>query len=87
MDPTLRAQHERDVLRTWHGALTSAGVDGYSLDDAMDDCRLGALINLVIPVSLADMDAGNDRGLELVRSVAERAFRAAVEIDAARILS
>ena len=87
MDPALRARHEHEVLRTWHGALTAAGVDGYSVDDALDDCRLGALINLVIPVSLADMDAGNDRGVELVRSVAERAFRAAVEIDAARILA
>jgi hypothetical protein len=86
MDPGLRVQHEHEVLRTWHRALRAAGVDGYSLDDALDDCRLGALINLVIPVSLADMDAGNERGLELVRSIADRAFRAAVEIDAARLL-
>ena len=74
------------MLRTWHDALCASGVEGYSLDDALDDCRLGALINLVIPVSLADMDAGNERGLELVRSISQRAFRAAVETDAARLL-
>ncbi len=87
MDPKLRGEHEHDVLRTWHDALCASGVEGYSLDDALDDCRLGALINLVIPVSLADMDAGNERGLELVRSISQRAFRAAVETDAARLLS
>ncbi len=87
MDPHLRATHEHEVLRTWHKALCAAGVDAYSLDDAVDDCCLGALINLVIPVSLADMDAGNERGLELVRSISERAFRAAIEVDAARLLS
>jgi hypothetical protein len=32
------------------------------------------------------MDAGNERGLELVRSSAERAFKAAVDIDAGRLL-
>jgi hypothetical protein len=86
MDPELRAAHEDDVLRTWHEALRVARVDGYSLDDAREDYALGALLNLVIPVSLADMDAGNERGLELVRSIAERAFRAAVDIDAGRLL-
>jgi hypothetical protein len=87
MDPELRARHEHDVVRTWHDTLCSSRVEGYSLDDALDDSRLGALINLVIPVSLADMDAGNERGVELVRSISERAFRAAVETDAGRILS
>jgi hypothetical protein len=86
MDPELRATHEDDVLQTWHAALRAAPVDGYSLDDAREDYALGALLNLVIPVSLADMDPGNERGLELVRSIAERAFRAAVEIDAGRLL-
>jgi hypothetical protein len=86
MEPDLRAKHEHDVLHTWHHALVGAGIGGYSYDDALDDARLGALINLVIPVSLADMDAGNDRGLELVRSISERAFRAAVELDAGALL-
>jgi hypothetical protein len=86
MDPDARARHERDVLDTWYAALLAAGVTGYSRDDALDDYRLSSLINLVIPVSLADMDAGNERGLELVRSIAARAFRAAVEIDADALL-
>jgi aminoglycoside/choline kinase family phosphotransferase len=86
MEPGARAQHERAVLGTWHEALVAAGVSGYSRADAFDDYRLGALINLVIPVSLADMDAGNERGLELVRSISQRAFRAAVEIEADAVL-
>jgi hypothetical protein len=86
MEPELRAIHEDDVLRTWHDALGAAGVGSYTRDDAREDYALGALLNLVIPVSLADMDAGNERGLELVRSITDRAFRAAVEIDAGRLL-
>jgi len=86
MEPGARAQHERAVLETWYEALVAAGISGYSRADALDDYRLGALINLVIPVSLADMDAGNERGLELVRSISQRAFRAAVEIEADALL-
>jgi hypothetical protein len=51
------------------------------------DYRRSALVNLVIPVSLADMDHGNERGLQLVQTLSDRAFGAAVELDAGELLS
>ena len=61
-------------------------MSGYSYDEAWDGYRRSALVNLVIPISLADMDHGNERGLQLVQMLTDRGFGAAVELDAAELL-
>jgi hypothetical protein len=87
MDRKLRADHERDLLRGWHEALCAQGVEDYAFDEAWNDYRRSALVNLVIPVSVgADMDLGNERGLQLARTLTERAFGAAVELDSHELL-
>lgn len=87
MDPSLRAECEHEVLRTWYDALTSSVIGDYSFDQALDDYRRSTMVNLVIPVSLAHgMEVGNERGEALVRSISERAFRAVVELDAGNLL-
>jgi hypothetical protein len=86
MDRVLRAQHEDELLHLWHDTLVANGVANYSFEEAWRDYRRSALINLVIPVSLAEMDHGNERGLQLVKGLTDRAFGAAVELDAAELL-
>jgi aminoglycoside/choline kinase family phosphotransferase len=86
MDREVRRRHEQDLLRLWYDALLANGVSDYSYDEAWDGYRRSALVNLVIPVSLADMDHGNERGLQLVKMLSDRAFGAAVELDAAALL-
>jgi hypothetical protein len=86
MDRETRRETEHELLHLWHDTLTANGVSGYSYDEAWDGYRRSALVNLVIPVSLADMDHGNERGLQLVQMLTDRAFGAAVELDAAELL-
>lgn len=86
MDRSLRAAHEPELLRLWHETLAEHGVTNYSFDDAWRDYRRSALVNLVIPISLAELDHGNERGVQLVRMLSDRAFGAAVELDALDLL-
>jgi aminoglycoside/choline kinase family phosphotransferase len=87
MEREQRARSERELLVAWHDTLRAHGVDDYRFDEAWDDYRRSALVNLVIPVTAgADMDLGNERGLELVTTLTDRAFGAAVELDAGRML-
>jgi aminoglycoside phosphotransferase (APT) family kinase protein len=86
MERSLRREHEEDLLRVWHGELEANGVTGYGFDDAWRDYRRSALVNLVIPVALAELDHGNERGVQLVRMLSDRAFGAAVELDAIELL-
>ena len=86
MDRATRRESEHELLHLWHDTLAANGVSGYSYDEAWDGYRRSALVNLVIPVSLADMDHGNERGLQLVQMLTDRAFGAAVELDAAELL-
>lgn len=87
MDRALRAAHERELLELWHATLLEHGVRGYSYEEAWRDYRRSALVNLVIPVSLAEMDHGNERGVQLVRMLSDRAFGAAVDLDAHELLT
>lgn len=86
MDRSRRAAHERELLGEWHDELLRGGVRGYGFDDAWTDYRRSALVNLVIPVSLAELDHGNERGLQLVRMLSDRAFGAALELEAVDLL-
>ena len=88
MDPDDRRQSEAAILRTWHQAVTAAGVAGYSLDDAKRDYRISALVGLVIPVAAGgDMDLGNERGVAVVEHLTARAFQAVVDLVALTVMS
>jgi len=82
-----RRAHEMDVLKAWHDTLVAEGVADYSWADAVEDYTRSAMICLVIPVAAGnDMDLGNERGKALVAALADRAFTAAIDLDAGRLL-
>jgi hypothetical protein len=82
MDRSLRAEHEDGLLRLWYDTLIDAGVKQCDFDQAQQNYCRSALVNLVIPISLAEMDTGNERGLMLVQMLTDRAFGAAIELEA-----
>jgi hypothetical protein len=87
MTVDVRRRSEMDILRCWHETLLAEGVNDYSWTDAVEDYTRAAMICLVIPVAAgADLDLGNERGQALVGALADRAFTAALDLDAARLL-
>jgi hypothetical protein len=82
MDRSSRAEHEGELLQLWHDVLLEEGVTECDFDQTRQNYCRSALVNLVIPVSLAELDTGNERGLMLLEMLTDRAFGAAVELDA-----
>ena len=80
-----RTAHPLDVLSAWHETLRREGVRDYGFDAALDDLRLGILINLGIPLRLSMMVGSEPRRRErqLLEAISTRMFACALEIDAA----
>jgi len=83
MDPAIRRSHERELVRQYHEHLATHGVD-YPAEKAWDDYRLGNTVGgLATSVFAgASLDLANERGFELIATMAARHFGAAIELDA-----
>lgn len=82
MDPALRRSHERDLVGQYRERLASHGID-YPAEKAWDDYRLGNTVGgLATSVFAgASLDLANERGFELIATMAARHFGAAIELD------
>lgn len=80
-----RTAHPMDVLSAWYETLCGEGVRDYGFDAALDDLRLGILINLGIPLRLSMMVGLEPRRRErrLLEAITTRMFACALEVDAA----
>jgi hypothetical protein len=89
-----RRAHERDLLRGWYDAVVEAvrteqgrALDDYPFELAWDHYRRAALGTTVYPVvGIAQMDPANERGVELTRAMANRAFTACLDLQSADYL-
>ena len=83
----VRAAHEEALVEHYHRELVKGGVRDYPLDRLQAADRLAHRVAGTSTVVLigAGTDLGNERGVELVRTMAYRHFSAAV--DAARVTS
>jgi hypothetical protein len=89
-----RRAHEADLVRGWYDelaatvhALHGTTLDGYPFDLAWTQYRRASLGTTVYAVSaMGAMDVANERGRELVTSMAVRSFTAALDLDAAALL-
>ena len=89
-----RRAHEPDLVRGWYDRVvaelrTEQGreLDDYPFELAWDQYRQSALGTTVYPViGLAQMEPANERGLQLLRTMANRAFTACLDLGAAEFL-
>lgn len=83
-----RKGHHLEVFTAWHETLISRGVKGYEFDEALEDFRLGALFNLLIPVMGYSMTLGTTsiRTVRLIDAQVERMYVSASELDAGSLL-
>ena len=87
MQPELRAQHERDLLRIYTDVLAERGVKGYGFDKAWEEYRRGALFMLVyVVIAIGTLDSSNERGLALFLAWVNRAVAAIEQLEAAELL-
>ena len=80
-----RSRHASEVFAAWHDTLLSEGLEGYDFEAALDDLRLGVLVNLCTPVRIMSIwgaDAPGRQG-QLLDVIATRMFALAIEVDAA----
>ena len=87
----VRRASERQLVEQWYDELsTNLGGEpsGYSFDDAWDGYRRSTASMTALPViGGAQTDLANERGVQLGREMAQRAFSAALELDAISLLS
>ncbi|MEM7094504.1 MAG: phosphotransferase [Actinomycetota bacterium] len=73
LEPSVRREHEQDLLRTYHSTLEANGVSGYEFDQFFDDYRVGLMYGWVIPVfAVGSLDSSSERAMQLWTSVIER---------------
>ncbi len=81
MDTALRRQHEQSLVGAYHDTLLDAGVTGYSLDQLADDYAhahlMGGLATSMITGGA--MDLSNERGVNLISTMASRHAAAALD--------
>ena len=76
VQPQHRARVERDLVRTYHEALTGQGVGGYDEQTCWQDYRLGMLqVPLLTTFGFA-FAAATERGDDMVLVMLERGCRA-----------
>ena len=83
MDTALRRTHEAALLDAYHGQLVADGVTDYSLEQLTEDYAhshlLGGLATSM--VTGGAMDLSNERGLQLISTMASRHALAALDHD------
>ena len=76
-----RAAHERDLVGTYHRALTGFGVTGYDAETCWRDYRLGALqVPLITTLGFA-FSTPTERGDEMALAMLQRGAQAIRELD------
>jgi hypothetical protein len=89
-----RRAHEAELVRGWYHELAAAvlrehgtTLDDYPFDLAWEQYRRASLGTTVYAVSgMGAMDVANERGRELVTSMAVRSFTAALDLGAGSLL-
>jgi hypothetical protein len=83
MDVQLRRDNERDLVKAYHGQLELSGITDYSFEQAFEDYGFAHLMGglATAMVTGGTMDLSNDRGKQLVETMARRHVTAALDHD------
>lgn len=83
----LRGEVELAELRGYHDALVGEGVTGYSFDECLRDYRLNLMATMITPVAVCGtLDQGNERGVELGRTMLVRSLAALESMECRALL-
>jgi hypothetical protein len=83
MDVQLRRDHERELVKAYHDQLLQCGITGYSFEQTFEDYAFAHLMGglATAMVTGGTMDLSNDRGKQLVETMARRHVTAALDHD------
>ena len=84
--PEDRRASERAIVSDYLDRLHAAGVEGYDWDACWDDYRRGTWSGLLMAVAASMLVERTDRGDEMFLTMARRAARHALDLDAADLL-
>ena len=77
-----------DWVALYHQTLVDAGIDDYGLEECRERYRVSALYLLCYAVVIAGtLDLGNERGMQLGRTLFANAMRSLIELDAFKLLA
>ncbi len=89
MEPDVRRAHEQQLVQTYHQQLLDLGIQGYSFEQLWDDYGLAQLQGGLATSMFTGggMDLSNERGVELVATMASRHVTAAIDHNGAERLN
>lgn len=71
LDAPKRAEHEKDLVRSYHAALLTHGVTDYDYDQCWNDYRIGSLqgplITILGSIGVKQTDRGDDMFMAMIR--------------------
>lgn len=82
LTPTLREELEKPLIERYVARLEAHGIDGYGLEIAWEDYRLGALLAFAYPVIAGGgLDHADPRSTELAGTILSRCVAALIHLD------
>jgi hypothetical protein len=84
--PEERKRTEHDLVKTYHQALVTNGVSGYSFEQCWEDYRLAILFVSVYPLNAGGIDLVNERAVKLFESMLDRSVSAILDLDALELM-
>ena len=86
LDTDLRRKHESDIIDRYHSGLASRGID-YPMDELVRDYKRTVAYCFIYPiVATGQIEVTNDRMLQLVHGMVDRAVKAIEDNDALAVL-
>lgn len=85
-DPSVRLQHEKELLRGYHDALLAYGVTGFSWDDCWTEYRRSSFSTVVMAVASAMLVERTERGDRMFLTALERGCAQVLDLGALELL-
>jgi hypothetical protein len=82
-----RRAHEMDLLKRYHDALSTRGVDSYEWKQCLVDYKRATLAGVLMTVIASQVVASDDRGDAMFAAMAERHFAHAIDQQAGDTLT
>ena len=86
LEPAVRREVERDILRDYHSALCAAGIEGFDWSDCWHEYQRAAFVGFGLTVIASVVVGRTARGDAMFTAMAHRYARHALEVGAMALL-